>query len=165
MVAPSHSVLPRHAICIGMASIEATNLRSMARGLYGPQYIRPRSVSGPESMTRCWTRRSSRSIDADDSGSEEDRARVQPILSGHRALTYRDGRSTWIHAMHIEGARRRSHELTAVWQELRLGWPKSTHRWTWTSCREASLDCSGLSEETGAAHVQEKIGKWVYKGT
>ena len=46
-------------------------------GLYGRaqrRYDRPRCVSRPESMTWGRTRRGPRSINADDSGSEQDRA-------------------------------------------------------------------------------------------
>jgi hypothetical protein len=46
---------------------------------------------------------------------------------------------------HIDGARRRSHEPTAVWPKLGLGWPESTHRWTGPPGRAASLDCSERS--------------------
>jgi hypothetical protein len=42
-----------------------------------------------------------------------------------------------MHAMDIDGARRRSHEPTAVRPELGLGWQESTHGWTGTSCRAA----------------------------
>ena len=54
-----------------------------------------------------------------------------------------------VHAMDINGARRRSHEPTAARQEpeLGLGWPESTHRWTMTTCRAASLNCSEGSKE------------------
>ena len=60
-----------------------------------------------------------------------------------------DGGGTLVHAMDINGARRRSHEPTSArpelglgWPELGLGWPEPTHRWTGTTCRAASLDCS-----------------------
>ena len=56
--------------------------------------------------------------------------------------------------MDIEGARRRSHEPTAVRQELRLGWLESAHCWTGTTCRAASLDCSGWSEERDAGRAR-----------
>jgi hypothetical protein len=46
-----------------------------------------------------------------------------------------DGGSTRVHVMDINGARRRSHELTAARPELGLGWQESTHRWTGTPCR------------------------------
>jgi hypothetical protein len=52
--------------------------------------------------------------------------------------------------MDIDGARRLSHEPTAVRPELGLGWQESTHRWTGTTCRAALLDCSEWSEERGA---------------
>ena len=63
----------------------------------------------------------------DDSRSKEDRAEggpgpEPPILSGRGAFTHWDGGGTTIHAMDIdsEGARRRSHEPTAVRPELGL---------------------------------------------
>ena len=76
-----------------------------------------------------------------------------PILSGRGARAHWDGRGTTIHAMDIEGASRRSHELTAVRTDLGLGWPESTHRWTGTTCRAASLDCSEWSEERDAGRA------------
>ena len=56
--------------------------------------------------------------------------------------------------MDIEGARRRSHEPTAVRPELGLGWRESAHCWTGTTCRAASLDCSGWSEERDAGRAR-----------
>ena len=56
--------------------------------------------------------------------------------------------------MDIEGARRRSHEPTAVRPELVLGWLESAHRWTGTTCRAASLNCSGWSEERDAGRAR-----------
>ena len=56
--------------------------------------------------------------------------------------------------MDIDGARRRSHEPTAVRPELGLGWPESTHRWTGTTCRAASLDGSEWSEERDAGRAR-----------
>ena len=111
------------------------------------RYNRPRSVSRLESMTLGRTHRGPRSINAKRSGPPEDRAREPPILSGRGALTHRDGGGTWIHAMDTEGARRWSHEPTVVRLELGFGWPESAHRWTGTTCRAASLDSSGWSEE------------------
>jgi hypothetical protein len=60
-----------------------------------------------------------------------------------------------VHAMDIEGARRRSHEPTAVPRrlELGLGWPESTHRWTGRR-RAASLDCSEGSKERDAGRAR-----------
>ncbi len=58
------------------------------------------------------------------------------------------------HAMDIDGARRRSHEPTAVLPELGLGWQESTHCWTGTTSRAASLDCSEWSEEKGAGRAR-----------
>ena len=55
--------------------------------------------------------------------------------------------------MDIAGARRRSHEPTAVRPELGLGRPESTHRWTGTTCRATSLDCSdGVRREAQAGN-------------
>ena len=95
----------------------------------------------------------------DDSGSEEERAAggpglEPPILSWRGAPTRSDGGGTRIHAMDIDGALRRSHEPTAVRPELGLGWPESTHRWTGTTCRAASLDCSEWSEERDAGRAR-----------
>ena len=56
--------------------------------------------------------------------------------------------------MDIEGARRRSHEPTVVLPELGLGWPKSTHLWTGTTCWAASLDCAGWCEERDAGRAR-----------
>ena len=56
--------------------------------------------------------------------------------------------------MDIEGARRRSHDPTAVRPELGLGWRESAHCWTGTTCRAASLDCSGWSEERDAGRAR-----------
>jgi hypothetical protein len=56
----------------------------------------------------------------DDSGSEPEEGLAaggpapEPPMSGRGALTHWDGGGTTIHAMNIEGARRRSHEPTAV---------------------------------------------------
>ena len=61
---------------------------------------------------------------------------------------------TMVHTKDIEGARRRSHEPTAVRPELGLGWPESAHGWTGTTCRAASLDCSGWSEERDAGRAR-----------
>ena len=47
-----------------------------------------------------------------------------------------DGGGTRVHVVDIDGARRRSHEPTAGWLELGLGWPESTHRWTGTPGRD-----------------------------
>ena len=63
----------------------------------------------------------------------------------------------WTSSM-IEGARRRSHEPTVVRQELRPGWLESAHRWTGTTCRAASLDCSGRSEERDAGRLDRAEG-------
>ena len=69
----------------------------------------------------------------------EDRAGSRRCWAGaERSLV--DGGGTRIHAMDIDGARRRSHEPTAVRPELRLGWPESRHRWTGSPGRAASLD-------------------------
>ena len=56
--------------------------------------------------------------------------------------------------MDIEGTRRRSHEPTAVRPELGLGWRESAYRWTGTTCRAASLDCSGWSEKRDAGRAR-----------
>ena len=87
-------------------------------------------------------------------GPREDRARSRRSWGGRGALTHWDGGGTTIHAMDIEGARRRSHEPTAVRTDLGLGWPESTHRWTGTTCRAASLDCSEWSEERDAGRAR-----------
>ena len=105
------------------------------------------------------TRRGPRSIYADDSGSEEERAAggagpgaadPERARSAHSSgwRRYMDN------AMDIEGARRRSHEPTAVRPELGLGWLESAHRWTGTTCRAASLGCSGWSEERDAGRAR-----------
>jgi hypothetical protein len=47
----------------------------------------------------------------------------------------------------IEGARSRSHGPAAERPELGLGEPESTHRWTGTTCRAATLACFYWSEE------------------
>ena len=65
-----------------------------------------------------------------------------------------DGGGTRVHVVDIDGARRRSHEPTAGWLELGLGWPESTHRWTGTPGRAASLDCSGRSKERDAGRAR-----------
>ena len=77
----------------------------------------------------------------DDSEDEEQRAAGGPA-------------DTRVHTMDIEGARRLSHEPTAVRPELGLGWPESAHRWTGTTCRAASLDCSEWSEERDAGRAR-----------
>ena len=64
-----------------------------------------------------------------------------------------DGGGTRVHVVDIGGARRRSHEPTAG-PELGLGWPESTHRWTGTPGRAASLDCSGRSEGSDAGRAR-----------
>ena len=95
----------------------------------------------------------------DDSEDEEQRAAGGPgpgaadpeRVRSAPSLGWRRYMAQWIHAMDAEGARRWSHEPTAVRPELGLGWPESTHRWTGpqTTCRAASLDCAGWSEERG----------------
>ena len=65
-----------------------------------------------------------------------------------------DGGGTRVHVVDIDGARRRSHEPTAGWLELGLGWPESTHRWTGTPGQAASLDCSGRSKERDACRAR-----------
>ena len=60
--------------------------------------------------------------------------------------------------MDIEGARRRSHEPTAAWPELGIGWRESAHCWTGTTCRAASLDCSGGSGERDAGRLDRVEG-------
>ena len=52
-----------------------------------------------------------------------------------------------VHAMGINGARRRSHDPTAARPEVGLGWPESTHR-------AASLDCSEGSKERVAGRAR-----------
>ena len=59
-----------------------------------------------------------------------------------------------VHAMDIDGARRRSHEPTVGRPELGLGWPESTHGWTGTRARAAPLDYSEWSEKRGAGRVR-----------
>ena len=115
-------------ISLGHRAWHKANSDSTGRALR--RYNRPRSVSRLESMTLGRTRRGPRSIYADDSGIEEERAQESPILSGRGALTHLDGGGSWIHAMDIEGARRRSHEPTAVLQELGLRWLESTIRYS-----------------------------------
>ncbi len=56
--------------------------------------------------------------------------------------------------MDIEGARRRSHEPTAVRPELGLGWLESALHWTGTTCRASSLDYSGWIEERDAGRAR-----------
>jgi hypothetical protein len=56
--------------------------------------------------------------------------------------------------MDIDGARRRSNEPTVGRLELGLGWPESTHGWTGTTARAASLDYSEWSEKRGAGLVR-----------
>ena len=65
-----------------------------------------------------------------------------------------DGGGTRVHVMDIDGARRRSHEPTAGRLVLGLGWLESTHRWTGTPGRAASLDCSGRSKERDAGRAR-----------
>jgi hypothetical protein len=65
-----------------------------------------------------------------------------------------DGGGTGVRVMDIDGARRRSLEPTAGWLELGLGWPESTHRWTGTPGRAASLDCSWRSKERDAGRAR-----------
>ena len=59
-----------------------------------------------------------------------------------------DGGGTRVHVVDIDGARRRSHELTAQWLELGLGWQESTPG------RATSLDCSGRSKERDAGRAR-----------
>ena len=56
--------------------------------------------------------------------------------------------------MDIVGARRRSHEPTAVWLELGLGWRESTHRWTGTPGRVNRL----LREKQGETRRPGTVG-------
>ena len=50
------------------------------------RYDRPHCVSRLESMTWCRTRRGPRSINADDSGSEEERVRARTVDPGERRV-------------------------------------------------------------------------------
>ena len=80
----------------------------------------------------------------DDAGSEENRAAggpgPEPPILSERSL---DGRgSTTIYNGHRWGPQAECHEPPVVRPELGLGWPESEHRWTWTTCRAASLGCS-----------------------
>ena len=142
----------------------STSLRSMEQGRLGT-YVHPAVTIRPRSAhARVFGLGAERAaargyIIPDDSGSEEERAAggpgpEPPILSGRGARAHWDGGGTTIHAMDIEGARRRSHEPTAVRTDLGLGWPESTHRWTGTTCRAASLDCSEWSEERDAGRAR-----------
>ena len=126
----------------------STSLRCMEQGRLGT-YVHPAVTIRPRSAhARVFGLGAGRAaargcIIPDDSGSEEEQAAggpglEPPILSGRGAPTRKDGGGTRIHAMDIDGARRRSHEPTAVRPELGLGWPESTHRWTGTTCRAAS---------------------------
>ncbi len=54
--------------------------------------------------------------------------------------------------MDIKGARGRSHEPAAKRTKLGLREPESTHCWTGTPCRAASLACSHRSEEKDVGH-------------
>jgi hypothetical protein len=70
----------------------------------------------------------------------EDRAGSRRCWAGAERSLVDGGGGTRVHVVDIDGARRRSHGLTAVWPELGLGWPESTHRWTGSPGRAASLD-------------------------
>ncbi len=91
----------------------------------------------------------------------EDRAGSRRCWAGAERSLVNGGGGARIHGMDIDGAHRRSHEPTAVRPELGLGWPESTHRWTATPGRAASLDCSGRSEErdAGRARLDRVEGK------
>jgi hypothetical protein len=141
-----------------------TSLRCMEQGRLG-NYVHPVVTIRPRSAhARVFGLGAGRAaargcIIPDNSGSEGERAAggpglEPPMLSGRGAPTRSDGGGTRIHTMDMDGARRRSHEPTAVRPELGLGWPESTHRWTGTSCRAASLDCSEWSEERVAGRAR-----------
>jgi hypothetical protein len=70
-------------------------------------------------------------------------ARAEPAEGrGRRA-------SVWMWSgMGIKGSSSRSHGSAEGRQELGLGWPKSTHRWTGITCRAASPAYSDWREET-----------------
>ena len=134
----------------------STSLRCMEQGRLGTYVhpavtIRPRSAPCPSLRTRSPRMHHPRRLGEQAAGGP---GLEPPILSGRGAPTRSDGGGTRVHAMDIDGARRRSHGPTAVRPELGLGWQESTHRWTGTTCPAASLDCSEWSEERGAGRAR-----------
>ena len=110
-------------------------------------------------MTRGRTRRSPRSIFANDSGSEEERATGGASPGATDPERARSTHSSgWRRYMDTCNGHRGSPqtETHGVMNRLRCGrssdfeWLESAHRWTGTTCRAASLDCSGWSEERDA---------------
>ena len=143
----------------------STSLRCMEQGrlrtcVHPAVTIRPRSAHARVFGLGAGRAAARGCIIPDDSGSEEEKAAggpglEPPILSGRGAPTRKDGGGTRIHAMDIDGARRRSHEPTAVRPELRDLDGRSLHiDGLGQPAGRRQLDCSEGSKERGAGRAR-----------
>jgi hypothetical protein len=172
-------------VIVTTARIQATYLGGSRRtGTYGPRGARPgytpptRSTPGlgtcgAAEERRHWRRtRDRRSYKLHTAAAPvEDRGAAQATHGGGtgggpgttrrrrrwRTGASRSGTGGGPGPADIEGARSRSHGPAAERTEPGLGEPESTHCWTGTTCRAASLSCSDWSGERGVG--RSRLGR------